>query len=180
MLEGRLVRLRAIEPSDRERVDRWVNDLDVTHFLSMRYPLAWGESAWLSSNATNDFTSGVRLAIETTDGEHIGAINLHQVDAASRHAGMGIIIGEREYWSKGYGADAVNTLLRFAFEEMNLNRVWLTVVAEHQGAIRCYEKCGFREEARLRQDIFKGGRFHDYVLMGVLRSEFALRAERSV
>ena len=173
MLEGRLVTLRAIEPDDAERAHAWLNDPEVTYFLTDRYPPSQRDETWLAGARANSF-DGVRLAIETKDGAHIGGINLYRFQSGpeDRNAGLGIIIGEKAYWSKGYGADAIVVLLRFAFHEMNLHRVWLTVLESHERGIACYRKCGFREEARLRQDVYRHGCHWDVIAMGILRDEF--------
>jgi RimJ/RimL family protein N-acetyltransferase len=170
MLKGELVRLRAVEPEDRDRAAAWLDDPEVTRYLTYRYPGDDGD--WLASEEPNAFATGVRLAIETKDSTHIGAINLYRVHPEDRKAGLGIVIGSREHWGRGYGRDAVVTMLRFAFEEMNLNRVWLTVIDEHAPAVACYKRCGFQEEARLRQEVYKNGRYYDFLQMGVLRREF--------
>ncbi len=174
MLEGTLVRLRAMEPEDLEAAHKWVNDREVTLWLtSLRYPVSRKtEKQWIDDGPVNSF-DGVRLAIETKDGKHIGGINLHRVNPEDRKAGLGIMIGEKDHWSNGYGTDAMKTLLAFAFDEMNLHRVWLHVFADNERAIACYQKCGFREEGRLRQEVYQDGRYYDVVLMGVLEAEFA-------
>jgi len=171
VLEGRLVRLRATEPEDRERVHSWLNDPEVTRYLTMRYPSAESDWVWPVDGPPPGITF-VRLAIETKEGAHIGALNLHQVNVEDGHAGLGIIIGAKECWDRGYGADAIVTLLRFAFGEMNLHRVWLTVLDDHERGIACYRGCGFGEEARLRQEVYRHGRYHDFIVMGILRDEF--------
>ena len=174
MLEGTLVRLRAMEPEDLEDSYKWANDCEVTLWLtSPRYLVSREtEQQWIDDAPANNF-SDVRLAIETKDGKHIGGINLHRVHPEDRKAGLGIMIGERDHWSNGYGTDAVTTLLAFAFDEMNLHRVWLHAFADHDHAIKCYQRCGFREEVRLRQEVYQGGRHYDVVVMGVLETEFA-------
>jgi RimJ/RimL family protein N-acetyltransferase len=173
MLEGELVRLRAQEPEDLERDYTWFNHPEVTYYLGARYPMSRAEEErWLRDASTNDFASGLRLAIETKAGVHIGNIGLHNASPEDRRAALGIVIGEPEYWSKGYGADAIITVLRFAFREMNLNRVWLNVFENNERALACYRKCGFHEEGRLRQDRFKHGRYWDTILMAILREEF--------
>ena len=179
MLEGKVVRLRALESADLERAYGWINDREVTRYLSARYPLSRAdERRWLEEGPTNGFAAGVRLAIETKEGVHIGSIGLRQTNPEDRKAGLGIMIGEKAYWSNGYGSDAIVTLLRFAFREMNLNRVWLHVLEFNERAIACYAKCGFQEEGRLRQDRFGEGRYWDTVVMGALREEFeALHGE---
>ncbi len=173
MLEGKIVRLRALELGDLERDFTWINDPDVTRYLEARYPISRAEEErWLRDHPPNDFANGVFFAIETKDGVHIGNIDLMRVNPEDRKAGLGIMIGDKEYWSNGYGTDAIVTLLRFGFDEMNLNRVWLHVFDFNQRAQACYKKCGFTEEGRLRQHYFSMGRYWDVLVMGVLRQEF--------
>jgi RimJ/RimL family protein N-acetyltransferase len=143
----------------------------VTYYLTERYGRASGDGGWLADGPPPGFAD-LRLAVETQGGVHIGAINLHRVHAEDRKAALGIIIGAKECWGRGYGGDAIDTLLRFAFHEMNLNRVWLTVTAGHERGIACYRRCGFREEARQRQGFYKHGRYWDFLVMGILRREF--------
>ena len=172
MLEGQLVRLRALEPGDLERCYTWINDREVTRYTTARYPMSRAdEERWLQASTSN-FTLGVKLAIETMAGDHIGNIDLHRSHPEDRKCGLGIMVGDKERWSQGYGRDAIITLLRFAFHEMNLHRVWLTVLEDNERAIVCYLKCGFVEEARQRQDVYTLGRFRDVLYMGVLRDEF--------
>jgi len=180
MLEGELVRLRALEPGDLERCYRWMNDPEVTRFIETgRYPLSMAyEREWLEGATRN--RSGffnVLLAIETKDGVHIGNAGLHGSSEEHRRAHLGIMIGEKEYWSKGYGADTVRTLLRFAFEQMNLNRVELGTFDFNERAQACYRKCGFVEEGRRREDRYIDGEYHDLLMMGILRREWERASE---
>ena len=183
MLEGKLVRLRALELSDLERVYSWINDREVTRYVSARYPLSRAdEERWLQGSSPNSFGGGVQLAIEVKNGEvkdggtnesaHIGNIDLVEVRPEDRKAGLGVMIGDKDYWSNGYGTDAVITILRFAFHEMNLNRVWLHAFDFNERAQACYRKCGFQEEGRLRDHYYTEGRYCDSVVMAVLRHEF--------
>ena len=174
MLEGRLVRLRALEATDVERAYTWINDREVTRFLMARYPLSHAdEEKWLArASVGNGFANDVRLAIETKDGVHIGNMGLHRISPEDRNAELGIMIGDKSYWSNGYGTDAVITLLRLAFEQMNLHRVDLGVFEFNERATACYRKCGFVEEGRRREGYFQDGRYWDVVRMSVLRREF--------
>ncbi len=112
------------------------------------------------------------LAIETESGEHIGNISLENIQWKDRQATLGIVIGAKEYWGQGYGTDAIRTLLRFAFEELNLNRIQLSVFDFNERARRCYRRCGFQEEGRLRQAHYTEGRYHDVILMAILREDW--------
>lgn len=175
MIEGKLVNLRAQEVTDLDRLYAWINDREVTRFLSMRYQVSYAaEEAWVRDRASRAIAFGdVHFAIETKDGVHIGAISFHQMSPEDRRARLGVMIGDKAYWSKGYGTDAMVTFLRFAFEEMNLHRVDLTVDAENERAIACYRKCGFVEEVRLRRARYGRGRYGDQLIMGILRDEFS-------
>lgn len=173
MLEGRLVRLRALEASDAERAYTWINDREVTQFLMARYPysLAFEENWTKGASAENGYKD-LRLAIETKDSVHIGLCGLHRASPEDRNAELGIMIGDKSRWSNGYGTDAMLTLVRFGFHEMNLHRVDLGVFEFNDRAIACYRKCGFVEEGRRREAYYQGGRYWDVVRMGVLRGEF--------
>lgn len=184
MLEGKLVRLRAIEPTDVDRAYAWINDREVTRTLMARYPYSrvW-EDKWLSDNAAqpNGYQHDVRLAIEDkASGTHIGLMGLHRVSSEDRHADLGIMIGDKSFWSAGFGTDAMLTMLRFAFDQMNLNKVKLGVFDFNARAQAVYRKCGFVDEGRAREEYFQDGAYHDIIQMSVLRREFyALHGEPS-
>lgn len=172
MIEGQKVRLRALEENDLERCYRWVNDPEVTEHLTIRFPMSTQqERQWLLQASSGDGDRS--FAIETADGEHIGNIGLHRINWLDRNAELGILIGEKRHWNQGYGTDAIRTLLKFAFEEMNLHRVYLRVDADNPRAIRCYEKCGFVMEGTLRHGTYRRGRYKDQHVMSVLAHEFS-------
>jgi RimJ/RimL family protein N-acetyltransferase len=82
------------------------------------------------------------------------------------------MIGEKEYWDQGYGTDAIETLLRYVFEELNMNRVYLIADERNTRAIHCYEKIGFRREGLLRQNRHKDGTYTNDVEMSLLQEEW--------
>jgi RimJ/RimL family protein N-acetyltransferase len=174
MIEGKLINLRAQEITDLDRLYAWINDREVTRYLNMRYPMPYAaEEAWVRERASKPISYGdVHLAIETKEGVHIGGISFHYAAPENRKARLGVTIGDKAYWSRGYGTDAMLTFLRFGFDEMNLNRIDLTVDAENARAIACYRKCGFVEEGRQRQARYQRGAYSDQLIMGILREEF--------
>ncbi len=105
----------------------------------------------------------------------IGRIEWEGLDPQARSAEVMVLIGRPDYWGGGYGTDAMVSLLRYLFWSRNLHRVSLSVLAWNARAIRSYEKAGFVREGVLRSDVFDGGRYHDQVLMAVLRPEFEAR-----
>lgn len=176
MLTGKLVRLRAIEMDDLDRYLAWINDPEVVQYLATAAPHPVSraqEEEWIRSAVTHTRPPEITFAIETLDSAtHIGSVGLHRVGNTAHHASLGILIGDKSYWNRGFGTDAITIMLHYAFEELNLNRVWLEVHDFNHRAIACYRKCGFIEEGRLRQDRFRNGQYGDTLIMGVLRNEF--------
>jgi RimJ/RimL family protein N-acetyltransferase len=174
MIEGKLVNLRAQEFEDKERNARWLNDVEVSRYLSMRYQMSLAaEEQFMRDRTSKPMTfADVSMGILTKDGQQIGNCGLHEASSENRSAWLGIMIGEKEYWSRGYGSDALLTLLRFAFEEMNLNRVHLSVFDFNARGMASYRKCGFIEEGRMREAHYADGAYHDIVVMAILRDEF--------
>jgi RimJ/RimL family protein N-acetyltransferase len=175
MLEGELVRLRPLEPEDADNYYRWLNDADVKQYLAQRYFISrTAEVEWLRARSGSPMAyDNVTFAVETlAQGRHIGSVGIHDTRAEDRKATVGIVIGAKDLWDKGYGTDAMRTLLRFMFEEMNLHRVMLHVDERNDRAIAAYKKCGFREEGRMRHDRFALGRYWDTVVMSILEDEF--------
>ena len=111
--------------------------------------------------------------------EPIGVISLMNISEANDSAELSVIVGHPEDRHHGYGAEAIGTLLDYAFGELDLNRVGLSVFEFNEDAISTYEKLGFREEGRLRQALKRDGAFHDAILMSVLRSEWEYTDPRS-
>jgi RimJ/RimL family protein N-acetyltransferase len=109
----------------------------------------------------------------------IGFSTLFNIDWIARKAEFGIIVGDKRYWSRGYGGDATSATLSFAFDDLGLHRVYLNTYSYNPRAIRCYEKCGFRHEGAMRQGRYRHGAYHDIILMGILRDEFFSARGRS-
>ncbi|HEY2664260.1 MAG TPA: GNAT family protein [Candidatus Binataceae bacterium] len=177
-MEGKLVRLRPYEKRDIDDLMKWVNDEEVTRYLGslMTPPLSRSnEEAFLEMAMTRSETHKV-FAIETMAGELAGGIDLRVLEQIDRKAEVGIVIGVRDFWGRGYGTEAMRLMLRFAFGRLNLNRVSLRVFDYNPRAIKSYEKCGFKREGLLRQDRYYDAKYHDTIVMGILREEFEPQA----
>jgi RimJ/RimL family protein N-acetyltransferase len=96
-----------------------------------------------------------RFAIETLDGKYIGNCGYYNVDNLQKETEIGIMIGDREYWGKGYGSDAVATLVRYIFQEVGLERIRLYTLTTNVRAQRCFEKCGFVSSGRVAKNGFE-------------------------
>lgn len=177
-LIGERIRLREYRREDLLSMREWVNDPAITRHLSdtFLYPQTIQDTEAFIEGAMEggDAHRGFIIAHCDTE-DYIGQIDLFKLDWKNRTAELGIVIGNRVNQSKGYGTEAVRLLSRFAFHGMNLNRLQLEVYEDNLSAIRCYEKCGFTEEGRLRQRYYRNGHYCDLVIMAVLRDEYERR-----
>ena len=180
MLQGEKVILRPFERDDIKRMHELSANVDLVTLADG----AWSPgslAAWEKEfdKHLEDEDAG-EFAIEA-DGKVIGSIGLHRW--RNRRAGtasIGVGIYDPEYVGKGYGRDAVNLLLDWAFRIQNYRRIALTTLATNERAIRAYRACGFVEEGRWRQHTYVNGQYVDDVIMGILRPEWeALQAQRS-
>jgi len=175
MIYGTRTRLRRIERTDIPTFVRWFNDPEVRQFLMLNRPISRDQEEEWYERQLKDKNSEI-FAIEIAQGDevgtHIGNIGLHNLDGVNRSAELGIVIGEKAYWNQGYGSDAIRALLGFGFYSLNLHRIFLRVHADNARGIRAYEKCGFQHEGRLREAVFKNGRYYDEVRMAILSDEF--------
>ena len=176
LLTGDLVRLTAEDPQIiAETFSRWGRDSEYTRLLdndparmaSVRRTREWIEK--VSEKEQVDETFFLVRSLE--DNALIGFIGLFAIEWNHGDAWVGIGIGDRQYWGKGYGTDAMRVMLRYAFTELNLHRVTLGVFEYNPRAIRSYEKAGFKVEGILRQYLHREGRYWDEVMMGILREE---------
>lgn len=180
MIYGEHVRLRATERDDVKKFYEWVNDPEVTRGLAMFLPLSTtDEMNWFDSLAKRD-QKEKPLVIEIKDGNGwrmIGNCGVFDIDPVNRTGELGIMLGDKDEWNKGYGTEVMSLLARHCFDTLNLNRVSLRVYAENARARRAYEKAGFVEEGRLREAVYKHGKYDDVIMMSVLRSEWAAQVE---
>ena len=175
MIIGKRTRLRGIEREDIPRYVEWLNDPEVIQGLSLSVPLSMmQEQSWFDDlrNRPNE-EHPLGIEIQTPGGwTMIGNISLMKIEWKERQAEVGIFIGDKRYWSQGFGRDAMVLMLRYAFNSLGLNRVYLRVFETNPRAIHSYEKAGFVHEGRLRQAHFQDGRFVDVLIMSALSSEW--------
>jgi RimJ/RimL family protein N-acetyltransferase len=170
---GRRVVLRAKRPSDAENDYAWRSDSELARFDAARpFSASFEDYASLYEDELA-YPSPFRhtLAIEDHSGRHIGNVMYYNIDHGRSEAELGITIGVREYWGKGYGSDAVRTILQYVFTKMALKRVYLKTLDWNKRARRCFEKAGFVAFGTSR----RGG--HDFILMEVRREWLDLPLE---
>ena len=165
--------LRALQASDLERTLRWHNDPELYRQLvgPFRFVSPEAEQTWLAKKcAFSSDEVNLAICLEGT-GEHIGNIYLRAIDWIARHGEVGIFIAEPARQSRGSGQAALGLLIRHAFGDLGLRRLYLWVLEDNARAIRAYEKCGFAVEGKLRRHVFKHGRLHNLLVMGLCAEE---------
>ena len=176
MLKGKSVLLRPFKRSDISYFLNWFNDPEVVQYLDMYLPMTeMSEEKFIEELGTTRARSDVLFVIEVVEGDStkpIGNCGLHQITPKDHDAIFGIIIGEKDYWSKGYGVEAARLLINYGFQQLNLHRISSAAVAFNERSIKLHKKLGFVEEGRLRRAMFKNGQYHDRLEFGILREEW--------
>ncbi len=173
MIEGKQIDLRAVEEEDAVVFHRWFNDPEVTHFLGANaFPAVSMAQERLFIERLRDDSGRRAFVIALKDGTPIGNCALRAFDWTARSCEVGIAIGEKQHWGKGYGGEALEMLQAIAFNNLNLHKLWLTCAAYNERGLRAYRRIGFREDGRLRDDRFLDGRYHDTIVMSILEHEW--------
>ena len=174
LFESSRIKLRKMTKEDAELYNKWRNDMEVMHSTNPSLDI-------YTIDSTNEFVEHVILGsstaksyiiVEKADEIVIVIIYLINIDYKNRNAECIIDIGEKEYWGKGYGSESLKLLLDYVFYEMNLHRVSLKVFSFNDRAINLYNKIGFHKEGNSRQSLFRNGKWHDIIHMGILKNEY--------
>ena len=179
---GEKVRLVAMEPEkDAELMAAWRRDSEYFRLLDSDPVRLWSvgqTKEWLEKQQKGDAFEGIEFMIRTVEEDKpIGFVGLDGISWHNGNSWVGIGIGEREYWGKGCGTDAMQIIARYAFEELGLHRLTLNVFAYNTRAIRVYEKVGYKVEGRVPEAVHREGKRWDIIFMGLLRDEW--RKERA-
>ena len=172
-IEGKRTYLRPLIESDFSGdYHQWLNDPEVNRFSQRRaFPQSENDCRAFPTYYQNNPGEGMVLAIVITDGDtHIGNIALTNLELVHRSGVLSILLGNKDEWGKGYGAEAIYSLTKHAFQVLNLNRVSAGTFNPAFG--RCVEKLGWRKEGVFREQFWAAGSYHDQVNYGILRSDF--------
>lgn len=168
---GNKVYLSPIDKDDYPKYTEWVNDMEVG--IGMIFPSKLideeTEKNILERLSKNEFNFAI---IDSEKNQSVGNVGFPSIDYINRCAEIGIFIGDKNYWGNGYGGEALNLLLDFGFNILNLNSIHLRVYSYNSPALKCYKKAGFKEAGRLREAKIIGGSRYDEVYMDILAKEF--------
>jgi len=170
-MDSETVYLRALEAEDGQAVFRWHNSADLYGSLggAFRFVSKQADAEWMRQKMQYS-TSEVNLAIcLTASDEHIGNIYLREIDWIARHGEIHVFIGDADNRGAGHGRSALRQMIRHAFDDLGLLRLYLFVLEENGSAIRSYESQGFIVEGCLRNHAHKNGKSKNVLIMGLLR-----------
>ncbi len=166
------IQLVPLEKEDLAKSRSWVNDAFLSSRMLRVLPVTKDEQEeWYQNIVQNP--SKIVFAIKTLDGgEHIGNTGLYRIDWIHRRAEFWILIGEQNFWRKGIGSEVVSLMKRYAFNNLNLNKLYLNVGADNQEAIYLYKKLIFVQEGISREHYYIEGKYLDIITMAILRKDF--------
>jgi RimJ/RimL family protein N-acetyltransferase len=172
-IRGKIVTLRAMDIEDQELLRDMVNDPEIEKMVGgYSYPISKEQQLnWFKANSNNQ--NNLRLIIETEEDGAIGFANIVNIDWKNRSAFHGIKIANKKFRSRGIGTDTVMAVMKYAFEELHLNRLDGSIIKYNEASRKLYcDKCGWVVEGVKRKSAFKMNEYHDELLVGILREEY--------
>ncbi|MCP8967393.1 GNAT family N-acetyltransferase [Ectobacillus ponti] len=171
LFAGTSVKLAAPREDDLEIMSRWQEDAE--YLRNVDTDIALPKSKMQLQEDARRSSGSAHFHLRTIeDDRFIGFAVIHSIEWNNQTGMLAIGIGEAENRGKGYGSEALQLILRFAFHELNLHRVGLDVISYNKGAIRAYEKAGFRQEGCMREAVYRNGRRYDRLIMSILRPDW--------
>ena len=162
--------LSPIDINDSEKYAEWYNDQDVTMALNI---FTKNISLETAKEIIKDISKDHNYAIiAKISNEIIGFCGFKNIDYLNQTAGVGITLGNKNFWNKGYGTEALSLLLNYGFTALNIHNIFLTVLSNNNRAIKCYEKIGFKKIGSRRESLMRNRQKNDEIYMDILCEEF--------
>lgn len=173
-LIGERIYLRALQKSDADgNYVEWFNTAEVCKFNNHhRFPYLYRQAIDYIEFATNTRENVILAVVDSKTHRHIGNIALQHIDHIQRTAEFAILIGEREYWGRGFAYEASHLIINHGFTELNLHRIYCGTLQSNVGMQKLAEKLSFQKEGRRRQALYKNGHYQDVIEYGLLRHEW--------
>lgn len=179
MLYGKRVRLRLLESGDLRAIAEWRNKPEIADNFFSSWPIALSEQQYWHQKylqTANDRMFIIEITIQVKDAkmwQPIGTLSLCNINYRNQVAELGrVMLGDKKHEKQGYMSEAIKLLLDFAFDAININRVYVETFEENRKAIALYEGCGFKKEGLMRQAVWKAGNHRNLYLMSILRKEY--------
>ena len=171
-LKGKKTILRPAHRSDAPLLTQWINDPEVRQYLASIYPQTEEDEIGWIDGLSKKKPRELIFVITLHDGTPIGVMGVHNINGVHGTATTGALIGDKQYWGQGYGSDAKMVLLEYAFNTLNVRKLYSDVIAFNERSVAYSLKCGYVEEARLKEHYYRLGRYWDQVILSVTRERF--------
>ena len=174
MLKGNKAVLRPIKEDDLDHFLKWFNDQEVTRYLMHYLPMTGAyEKRWIEETCAKREPIFI-IGVPDDDNRicTIGVCGLHKVNHRNGNAELGITIGEKDYWRRGFGFEALKLLIRYGFESLNLHKIYSGAYKKNTGSVNLHLKLGFIKEGERTEHVFANGEYHDLIEFGLLRKEW--------
>ncbi|MCX6158522.1 MAG: GNAT family protein [Ignavibacteriae bacterium] len=165
--------IKLLEPEDvNEEYQNWLKNPEIYQYLETKwkYPNLEDLKAYITKihNSNNDFMFGIYL---TKDDKYIGNIKIGNVNWIHRYAEIGLIIGDQSEWGKGYAADSINLATKYAFEHLNLHKLWAGMYESNTGSLKAFKKAGYSNAGTFKAHGFVNGKYEDVFLVEILNKQ---------
>lgn len=169
-IEGKKIYLREVRLEDvNDDYYRWMNDKEITDYTESRFRPHSMEQLKDYVTRIHDQSNSVFMAIvDKNTNKHIGNIKVGNINWIHRIGDVGIIIGEKNFWGRGYGSEAIELLAEYAFNKLNLHKLWAGCYVVNKGSIVAFKKVGFIEEGVLKKQYFYNGKYVDGIVLGLV------------
>lgn len=165
-LKGDKICLRPISMEDVPLLAKWVNDEEVTHYM---FTGQKPQNHTQVAEGLKKDLEGNNVIFLVMENKPIGYAGLYDINPIARKAEFRVLIGEKDYWGKGYGTEVIKMITHYGFDRLNLNRIYLGYTADNKAAGKCYEKAGYQYEGTLKEDIYRNSRYYDSIRMAILK-----------
>ena len=177
IIEGENIKLRPITQDDIECFLEWFNDPEIVRYLTVYLPMTrLGEEEWIKQVMEKQqpvFTITIRPKTGPIRDTPIGNCGFHDIDHRNQKATLGLVVGEKLEWGRGYGTEALKLLIQYGFNYLNMNRISSSAIVANTGSIKAHEKAGFKKEGFARQAYWcPDGYYSDAVMFSILRKDW--------
>ena len=171
-IEGKGFHLRELRESDLDgNWYQWFNDSEVTRLQNKKiFPNSRDRQRAYFEQLKKSESDVVLAIVDTASGQHVGNVGLHRIDWVHRSAELGIVIGEKAFWGKGYGRQAWAMITNYGFETLNLHRIYAWVLEGNDSSAKCAEASGFNRVGTVPDAFFKNGKYLSSSIYNRIRS----------
>ena len=176
-IAGDGMHLRALRAGDLDGPwHTWLNDAEVTYFQDKGYfPSSREQQAEYFRRVSTSGTDLVLAIVDAASGRHVGNVGLHEITPIHRTAVLGIVIGEKEFWGRGFGRQAWALMTRHGFAVLNLNKIAASIMVGNERSLKAARASGYEVEGTQREQIYKDGAYRDMTLVGLTRAAWDAR-----